>query len=225
MSSEFASRYEEPGEPELLSLDEAARARAAKVFEGLSEEGFRALGVAWRELDPTGPGQRWPTNEIWFLPASSSSSIRQRRAQGRPSPRLGPSGVGVKILSGDNERGDAACLHRTRHSDHRVAHRHRDRSARRRSARRAAGGYQPVLPGHAGSKEPRHPRVEHRGHVVGFSATASTTRRRCILPMSASPSIARSMSPRTRPTSFCCDGTSAFWSAASPKGAAPSATS
>ena len=48
----LAVRYEEPGKPEPLPLDDAARARAAKVFEGLSAEGFRALGVAWRELEP-----------------------------------------------------------------------------------------------------------------------------------------------------------------------------
>src|SRR6202022_4693669 len=51
-----ASRYEEPGKPELLPLDEAARTRAAKVFEGLSEDGFRALGVAWREFEPDRTG-------------------------------------------------------------------------------------------------------------------------------------------------------------------------
>jgi Mg2+-importing ATPase len=40
-----ASQYEEPGKPELLPLDEAARTRAAKLFDGLSADGFRALGV------------------------------------------------------------------------------------------------------------------------------------------------------------------------------------
>ena len=48
----LAVRYEEPGKPELLPLDDAARARAANVFDQLSAEGFRALGVAWRELEP-----------------------------------------------------------------------------------------------------------------------------------------------------------------------------
>ena len=36
----LATRYEEPGKPELLPLDEAARTRAAKVFEGLSADGI-----------------------------------------------------------------------------------------------------------------------------------------------------------------------------------------
>src|SRR5262249_14814925 len=47
----LATRYEEPGVPEPLLLDEAARTRAGEVFEKLSSDGFRALGVAWRELD------------------------------------------------------------------------------------------------------------------------------------------------------------------------------
>src|SRR5579863_204229 len=56
--------------------------------------------------------------------------------------------------------GNPACLRRTRHSGHRVADRYRNRSAQRRSARRAAGTDEPVLPGHARSKEPHHSRVE-----------------------------------------------------------------
>jgi P-type Mg2+ transporter len=52
----LASRYEEPGKPELMPLDGAGRTRAAKVFERLSTDGFRALGVAWRELEPDRPG-------------------------------------------------------------------------------------------------------------------------------------------------------------------------
>src|SRR5580700_6829400 len=47
-----AVRYEEPGKSDLLPLDDVARARASKIFEQLSGEGFRALGVAWRELEP-----------------------------------------------------------------------------------------------------------------------------------------------------------------------------
>ena len=48
----IASRYEEPAEPGPLPLDAAARARAAKIFEALGDDGFRALGVAWREFEP-----------------------------------------------------------------------------------------------------------------------------------------------------------------------------
>ena len=46
------SGYEEPGKPNLLPLDATARIRATKLFDGLSADGFRALGVAWREMEP-----------------------------------------------------------------------------------------------------------------------------------------------------------------------------
>ena len=100
----LASRYEEPGKPELLPLDDAARTRAAKVFEGLSADGFRALGVAWRELEPDRTGATVADERdlvfagfvVFFDPPKASA--------GAAIAALGAKGVGVKILSGDNER-------------------------------------------------------------------------------------------------------------------------
>jgi len=100
----LATRYEEPGKPELLPLDDAARTGAAKVFEGLSAEGFRALGVAWRELEPDRAGATVADEQdlvfagfvVFFDPPKASA--------GAAIAALGAKGVGVKILSGDNER-------------------------------------------------------------------------------------------------------------------------
>jgi Mg2+-importing ATPase len=100
----LATLYEEPGQPELLRLDDAARTRAAKVFEGVSADGFRALGVAWRELEP-GRARATVADErdlvfagfvVFFDPpkASAGAAIAALRVKG----------VGVKIVSGDNER-------------------------------------------------------------------------------------------------------------------------
>jgi len=155
----LASRYEEPGKPELLPLDDAARTRAAKVFEGLSAEGFRALGVAWRELEPDRTAATVADERdlvfagfvVFFDPPKASA--------GAAIAALGAKGVGVKILRRQRAR-DPACLCRTRNSDHRGADGYRDRSAQRRGARRAAGRDEPVLPGHARSKEPHHSWVE-----------------------------------------------------------------
>jgi P-type Mg2+ transporter len=77
----IASYYEEPAKPGPLPLDATARARAAKTFEALSDDGFRALGVAGANLSRTDPGRRWPMNTISCLSASSCSSIRQRKAR------------------------------------------------------------------------------------------------------------------------------------------------
>jgi len=100
----LATRYEEPGKPDLLPLDDAARSRAAKVFEGLSAEGFRALGVAWREHEPDRTGATMADERdlvfsrfvVFFDPPKASA--------GAAIAALGAKGVGVKILSGDNER-------------------------------------------------------------------------------------------------------------------------
>src|SRR5271155_5828950 len=88
----LATRYEEPGKPDLLPLDDAARSRAAKVFEGLSAEGFRALGVAWREHEPDRTGATMADERdlvfsrfvVFFDPpkASAGAAIAALRAQG-----------------------------------------------------------------------------------------------------------------------------------------------
>ena len=100
----LATRYEEPGKPELLSLDEAARVRAAKVFEGLSAAGFRALGVAWRELEPDRKGAAVADEQELVFAGFVVFSDPPKASAGAAIAALGAKGVGVKILSGDNER-------------------------------------------------------------------------------------------------------------------------
>jgi Mg2+-importing ATPase len=100
----IASHYEEPAEPHPLPLDAAARARAAKAFEALGDDGFRALGVAWREFQPDRSGATVADEHdlvfagfvVFFDPPKESAGIAITA--------LAASGVGVKILSGDNER-------------------------------------------------------------------------------------------------------------------------
>jgi Mg2+-importing ATPase len=100
----IASRYEEPGKPEPLLLDVAARARAAEVFEGLGDDGLRALGVAWREFDPDRAAVMVADERdlvfagfvVFYDPPKEGASIAIAT--------LAANGVGVKILSGDNER-------------------------------------------------------------------------------------------------------------------------
>ena len=100
----LATRYEEPGKPETLPLDDAARARAAKVFEGLGAEGFRALGVAWRELDHDRKGATVADEQELVFAGFIVFSDPPKASAGAAIAALGVKGVGVKILSGDNER-------------------------------------------------------------------------------------------------------------------------
>ena len=100
----LATRYEEPGEPGLLPIDDAARARATTVFEELGAEGFRALGVAWHDLEPDRKAATVADERelifagfvVFFDPPKASA--------GAAIAALGVKGVGVKIVSGDNER-------------------------------------------------------------------------------------------------------------------------
>ena len=100
----LATRYEEPGKPETLPLDDAARARAAKVFEGLGAEGFRALGVAWRELEHDRKGATVADEHELVFAGFIVFSDPPKASAGAAIAALGVKGVGVKILSGDNER-------------------------------------------------------------------------------------------------------------------------
>jgi P-type Mg2+ transporter len=98
-----ASRYEEPGKPDFLPLDDTARIRATKLFDGLSADGFRALGVAWREMEPDRTEAMAAEERdlvfsgfiVFFDPPKASA--------GAAIVALGIKGVGVKILTGDNE--------------------------------------------------------------------------------------------------------------------------
>lgn len=99
----FALWYEEPGKPELLPLDDAARTRAAKVFEGLSAGGFRALGVAWRELEPDRKGATVADESNLVFAGFVVFSDPPKASAGPAIAALVSKGVRVKILSGDNE--------------------------------------------------------------------------------------------------------------------------
>ena len=100
----LASRYEGPGKSEVRPLDVAARSLATRVFEGFSAEGFRALGVAWRDLEPDRTAATVDDEQdlvfagfvVFFDPPKASA--------GAAIAALATNGVTTKILSGDNER-------------------------------------------------------------------------------------------------------------------------
>ena len=93
----LAVRYEEPGKPEPLPLDDAARAQAAKVFEGLGAEGFRALGVAWRELEPDRKVATVADERELVFAGFVVFSDPPKTSAGAAIAALAVKGVGVKI--------------------------------------------------------------------------------------------------------------------------------
>jgi Mg2+-importing ATPase len=100
----LATRYEEPGEPELLPLDDAARTRAANIFEELGAGGFRALGVAWRELEPDRQGATVEDERDLVFAGFVVFFDPPKESAGAAIAALEAKSVEVKILSGDNER-------------------------------------------------------------------------------------------------------------------------
>jgi P-type Mg2+ transporter len=100
----LAIRYEEPGKLKPLPLDDAARARATEVFEELCADGFRALGVAWRELEPDRKGATVADEHELVFAGFVVFSDPPKKSAGAAIAALGAKGIGLKILSGDNER-------------------------------------------------------------------------------------------------------------------------
>jgi Mg2+-importing ATPase len=100
----LATRYDDLDKPEPSPLNEVARAQAAKIFEGLSVEGFRALGVAWRELEPDRRAASVADERDLVFAGFVVFSDPPKTSAGAAIAALGAKGVGVKILSGDNER-------------------------------------------------------------------------------------------------------------------------
>jgi len=100
----LSSRYEEPGRDDFPPLDAAADVRANALFEQLGSQGFRVLGIAWREAGPniTHAGAGDERDLVFagfaaFLDPPKESAARAIAALKRK-------GVGIKILTGDNER-------------------------------------------------------------------------------------------------------------------------
>ncbi len=82
----------------------AAMARATAQFQALGEEGFRALGIAWRE-EPATQSHVAIRDEQDFVFAGYAAFLDPPKASaGAAIAALKRSGIGVKILTGDNER-------------------------------------------------------------------------------------------------------------------------
>jgi P-type Mg2+ transporter len=98
-----ADRYEESGEPEPRPLDAAARARATALFEALSSDGCRALGVAWRAFESDRTAASVADECELVFTGFVGFVDPPKEGAGIAISALAASGVRVKILSGDNE--------------------------------------------------------------------------------------------------------------------------
>jgi Mg2+-importing ATPase len=100
----LSNRYEKSGESDTQPLDAAALARATEKFHALCEEGFRVLGIAWRD-EPASQTHVVVSDEQDFVFAGFAAFLDPPKASaGAAIAALERSGIGIKILTGDNER-------------------------------------------------------------------------------------------------------------------------
>jgi Mg2+-importing ATPase len=100
----LSNRYELSGEGDMQPLDTAALARATGQFHALCEEGFRALGIAWRD-EPASQNHVAVSDEQDFVFAGFAAFLDPpKESAGTAIAALERSGIGIKILTGDNER-------------------------------------------------------------------------------------------------------------------------
>ncbi|MGA8930434.1 MAG: magnesium-translocating P-type ATPase, partial [Pseudolabrys sp.] len=96
--------YELSGESDTQPFDAAARARANTQFQTLCEEGFRVLGIAWRE-EPASQTHVVVSDEHDFVFAGYAAFLDPPKASaGAAIAALERGGVDIKIITGDNER-------------------------------------------------------------------------------------------------------------------------
>ncbi|HWT99655.1 MAG TPA: magnesium-translocating P-type ATPase, partial [Terriglobales bacterium] len=99
----LSNRYEESNDTDLHPLDASAQAKAKAVFDALGRDGFRALGVAWREVD-AGHDHADVSDENELVFAGFAAFLDPpKESAGRTIAALGKAGIAAKILTGDNE--------------------------------------------------------------------------------------------------------------------------
>ena len=98
-----STRYEADGPANLLPLDDAARRSLVKVLESLCGEGFRVLGIAWKETarDQVHAVVDDETGLVFAGFAAFEDPPKPSAAEAIRA--LTESGVAVKVVTGDNE--------------------------------------------------------------------------------------------------------------------------
>ncbi len=87
-----------------VALDAPARSRIDALFDSLGQEGFRALGIAWRDV-PMDHLHAVLSDESELVFAGFAAFLDPPKASaGEALKAMAASGVAVKIVTGDNER-------------------------------------------------------------------------------------------------------------------------
>jgi len=99
----LCTRYQDEG-GDIVALDAPARSSINALFDSLGEEGFRVLGIAWRDVALDHP-HAVVSDEIELVFAGFAAFLDPPKASAGDALRaMASSGVAVKIVTGDNER-------------------------------------------------------------------------------------------------------------------------
>ncbi len=99
----LSTQYAADGTDGVRPLDEAARRNIQALHDSLGQEGFKVLGIAWREVAPDHP-HAVVTDETELILAGFAAFLDPpKRSAARALKALAASGVAVKIVTGDSE--------------------------------------------------------------------------------------------------------------------------
>lgn len=99
----LCTTYEAGSETNLLPLDDAAMISLKALFESLGKDGFRVLGIAWREVEKDYP-HAVVTDETKLVFSGFAAFLDPAKESAKKAlADLARSGVSVKVITGDNE--------------------------------------------------------------------------------------------------------------------------
>ena len=87
-----------------VALDDAARHRIDTLFDRLGEDGFRVLGIAWRDVALDHPHAVVSDESALTFAGFAAFLDPPKASAGTAIAAMAASGVAVKIVTGDNER-------------------------------------------------------------------------------------------------------------------------
>lgn len=99
----LCTTYEGGSETNLLPLDDKALVAINALYDSLGNEGFRVLGIAWREEEKTHP-HAVVTDETKLVFSGFAAFLDPAKESAKKTlADLAQSGVSVKVITGDNE--------------------------------------------------------------------------------------------------------------------------
>ncbi|WP_446811361.1 magnesium-translocating P-type ATPase [Methylomonas sp. 2BW1-5-20] len=99
----LCTRYEQQGSDEQVPLDPASRARIHEQHNALEREGFRVLGIAWREVPQDHPHAVVGDESELIFAGFAGFLDPPKQSAGAALAALKDSGVTVKIVTGDSD--------------------------------------------------------------------------------------------------------------------------